>query len=200
MCEEAAARNGNGIERPPDYTEDIFEIPAVDFHRYPVGCFQAPCRAQPSTDEVKQCYYYNDVGDASVVTAPEGEAICVEYKYTDGKHTQTDTGIDCNDGYSEIDDEDVCLEAAECLGRCTGHEFRVGEQNTSMYHDYPRGCFKHASIMTDDGKYCVFFNPDRNLTGNPLPSRPKGIPVCDITSRRHETLLKIATNPANATM
>lgn len=188
MCEYAAQANGYLIERPPDYTEDIFEIPSSSFKDHPEGCFAFPCRSVPGS----KCYYFNDVGDESSVTAPQGEAVCVEYKYTDGTIATTgDVGVTCDTGYDTIMDEDLCLEVAECLGQCTGHEFRIAEHNMSMYHDFPVGCFKHPSIVNNDGKNCVFFNPRQNITGEPLPTRAKGTPICDVITRRHETEAKV---------
>jgi len=86
-------------------------------------------------------------------------------------------------GYAVIMDEEACRTAADCVGlqNEAGEEFRVNEQNNSMYHDYPGGCFMATTQIAGKlTKNRVYFNP-KPLGETSLPKNPKGVSLCNVT-------------------
>jgi len=107
--------------------------------------------------------------DGSSVYTPDGNC---HYK---GKSTAL--------GYAVIMDEVACRVAADCIGLTNedGEEFRVNEQNNSMYHDYPAGCFMATTQIAGKlSRNRIYFNPrPGGETG--LPKNPKGVSLCNVT-------------------
>jgi len=86
-------------------------------------------------------------------------------------------------GYAVIMDEEACRTAADCVGlqNEAGEEFRVNEQNNSMYHDYPGGCFMATTQIAGKlTKNRVYFNP-KPAGETSLPKNPKGVSLCNVT-------------------
>jgi len=100
-------------------------------------------------------------------------------------------------GYAVIMDEEACRTAADCVGlqNEAGEEFRVNEQNNSMYHDYPGGCFMATTQIAGKlTKHRVYFNP-KPAGETSLPKNPKGVSLCNVT---YVTVPESAGTPNNA--
>jgi len=87
-------------------------------------------------------------------------------------------------GYAVIMDEKTCLAAADCVGMpaIDGEDFLVNNENNSMYHDYPGGCFLATTTIPGKvTKHRIYFNK-RPALETALPNNPQGVSVCNVTA------------------
>jgi len=169
MCQRAAELAGAGIEH------NFFVISEDYLDMHPQGCFKWRCELHDqSSTNASVCYYYNPNGDAP--GDPKGFPVCYRAEYLNGTD---DTNGECDEGFQNVMDEDLCRDAAECLGYADEPEFRVGEWNWSKHDEYPKGCF----IRKDTGAFQ--FNNISSL-GGAEPAHPKiggGTPICNVTHK-----------------
>lgn len=148
------------------------------YNKYPKGCFRLD-----STDgrcgSNNMCYYFNECegaqcGDSTTITG--GTPVCHRPKIKFG----TTNANTCDQaGYDNIKDRFLCEELTGCLSHCAGSPFRSNHLNASRYHIFPKWCY----IDSTDG--CAYYNdpliPDDGSVTFPMPSAPKGQPVCNVT-------------------
>lgn len=161
-------------------TTTNFEIDSDSESDHPKGCFYQAC----SEDTTNGCYWYNGIENAPTGNL-SGTPICERKKFENGTASAGAENT-CPNGYRNMEsslgedhDAGLCKKMAECLSYCKGGEiddlpFLVHEDTQSQYHNFPIGCFIHAT----DG--CVYFNKRETTLG--LPSNPSGIPVCFLNS------------------
>lgn len=172
MCQRAAELANAGIEH------NFFEISSDYFNVHPQGCFKWTCETthDRTSTNTSTCYYYNGNGDEP--DDPKGYPICYRAEYLNGT---TDTNGECDEGFQNVMDEEMCRDAAECLGYATEQEFRVGEWNWSKHDEYPKGCF----IRNDTGAF-QFNNVSSLANGEPgHPYIGGGTPICNVTHKVH---------------
>lgn len=166
QCIQAAVLANATVVKPR------FRISSEWYDMHPRGCFKEECDEAPNG----VCYWFNPIGDEPKggTKGIEGSPVCVRPKYLNGT-AHARTGTKCANGYASVMNEDTCMKAGVCLGYCEGQEFRKGMFNASRYDEFPLGCFIHEE------QGCVFFNPKPKGIKR-LPLRPKGTPLCNVTS------------------
>lgn len=182
-CYAAAAQAGVTANKSTFYVDSTY------FQITPKGCFAHPC----AEDAHGVCYYYNGVGDWPDVTDPRftGRPVCHRQKWLNGtvltgSPLEGDDPVGCPTGYSGITHNETCMAMDSCKSYGQGTDFRIATTNSSQYDEYPLGCFINTGTGKD-GK--VYFNPPKvdaaDSTKIILPLRPKGTPVCNVSSEMH---------------
>jgi len=163
-----------------------------------------------STGAPKKCYYFNNVEpqpDCREKKTCGGEPVCTRARFVWGSN-DTEANDGCPDGYEGVLDMDVCENAAACLEHCIGtslgRDFEIGRTNSSMFLDYPKGCFKENKAFPSCEEGTVFFNPGNERMG--LGKAPKGSALCRVKAVKDRAAVQArpeagapAAEDANAT-
>jgi len=174
MCIEAATIAGAHTDHDSFSINNLWGTakPKLKYQR-PLGCFKLEC---PKPNEGQICYYFNDNGDPITEWAKQnqtisGTPVCSRSMYLNS--TAPDTNGGCPDGYTIVDKENTCQNAANCMGDAAGYQFLTGNLNASEHLDYPRGCF----ISNEDKK--VYYNAKSDLGPG---KNVKGTLICNVSS------------------
>jgi len=166
-CEEAAQLSGATVLHLQFEVND-----AVLMNKRPNGCFKAPCH--PGHSE-HVCYFFNDKGTPSPDQIEFGTPVCRRHKH---KYGGPNTNGGCAEGYTVVDDRQICKESAKCMALVPSMDFDVGTQpnmNQSKHLDFPRGCFKGDDLL-------AYYNPPNEM-GN--GTNVTGTPICAVTTPLH---------------
>lgn len=176
-CEQAMIAAGGVFQ---DNDTHFFDIPDSFYNRYPAGCFRID-NDDGSCGTTNKCYYFNECAGSQCAqhnstSITGGTPVCYREKV---KYGTTNTSTCDAAGYDNIKDENLCHVLTSCMSHCAGNPFAARMLNASKYHIYPKWCF----ISLLDG--CAYFNepliPDDGSVTFPMPSNPKGRPVCNVT-------------------
>lgn len=176
-CEQAMVQAG-AVFQHNDSAK--FEIGDTYYNQYPSGCFRLD-NTDGSCGNNNMCYYFNEcAGDQCAghnsTSITGGTPVCYREKL---KYGTTNASTCDAAGYDNIKDHALCEVLTSCLSHCTGNPFQANHLNASKYHIFPKWCF----ISLLDG--CAYFNdpliPDDGSVTFPLPSAPKGRPLCNVT-------------------
>lgn len=169
MCRYAAQRAGAHTD-----ADNIFKV--SDFRSQktrPYGCFHMKCNPAGAASAAEtNCYFVNlgaRVLSNDTGTHFRGTPICKRKLYADGG--QNGQG-GCPAEYKVIMNETLCNEMCGIDDFKCNEFFRIGVQNYTQHHDFPKGCF-HLRHENQNGSMTrVYFNKVSDGTA------VSGTPMC----------------------